>query len=112
MTTVTTSELTTRISFFRSAPTRDAFSTVKSEPMLLGKRWSKRSDVSDAERVSAGAQGVKLTARFGVRHDSLTETITNADLIECDGVRYEITGRKEWRGRRVGIEFSTAAAQT
>jgi len=104
-------ELDTRVTFYRAAPKRDAFSTVRSDPVLIDKRWAKRNDVSDGERVSAAAQGVKLTTRFGVRHDSLTETITNADLIECDGVRYEITGRKEWRGRRVGIEFSTVTLQ-
>lgn len=109
---ITAGELNTPISFLRAAPARDAFSKVRSAPVLLGNRWSKRSDVSDGERVSAAAQGVKLTARFGVRHDSLTETVTNADLIECDGVQYEITGRKEWQGRRVGIEFSAAIVQT
>jgi len=109
--TITAGELDTPILFLRPVATRDAFSAVKKPPVVIGETWSKRSDVSDAERVSAAAQGVKLTTRFGVRHDSLTETIMNTDLIECDGVRYEITGRKEWRGRRVGIEFSTVAVQ-
>ena len=109
---ITSGELDTPINFLRGAASRDAFSAVRTAPVVIGDTWSKRNDVSDGERVSAAAQGVKLTTRFGVRHDSLTETITNADLIECDGVRYEITGRKEWRGRRVGIEFSTAAVQT
>lgn len=102
-------ELETRISFVRRAVVDDGLSKVPGPPEELGRRWSKQQPVSDAEQVRAAAQGRNLTARFGVRFDSVTSSVTTADQIVCDGAAYEITGIKEWRGRRVGIEFTAVA---
>lgn len=107
--TITASELDTPIAFLRRDLVDDGISKVRGEPYELAQVWSNRHDVGDAEQVRAAAQGRNLTTRFGVRFDSLTSSITTADQIVCDGATYEITGIKEWRGRRVGIEFTAVA---
>lgn len=106
---ITAGELDTPIVFLRRDVIDDGISKVRGEPYKLDQVWSNRHDVGDAEQVRAAAQGRNLTARFGVRFDSLTSSITTADQIVSDGATYEITGIKEWRGRRVGIEFTAVA---
>lgn len=107
--TITASELDTPIAFLRRDFVDDGISKVRGEPYELAQVWSNRHDVGDAEQVRAAAQGRNLTTRFGVRFDSVTSSITTADQITCDDATYEITGIKEWRGRRVGIEFTAVA---
>lgn len=99
-------ELAWRIAIMRRAASDDGMSSAPGEPMEVGRRWARKDDVSDAERVRAAAQQVAITTRFLVRFDSLTATIGPDDQIVCDGMTYEVTGTKEARGRRVGIEIT------
>ncbi len=97
------------MSLFRAARTDDGFSSDAGTPVEIGKRWAKKTDVSDGERLAAAAHQQTVTARFLVRYDELTATLHADDQIDCEGLRYEITGTKEARGRRVGIEITAAA---
>lgn len=109
MTGIDPGELEWLVTFYRGAPNDDGFSSDPGDPVAIGDRWAKKSDASDGERVAAAAQQQSITTRFLVYHDDLTSTLLSDDLIECEGVRYEITGTKEARGRRVGIEITAAA---
>jgi len=102
-------ELDRRVTFYRRARTDDGFSAGVGSAGEIGKRWAKKTDVSDVERVAAAAHQQSITTRFLVRHDALTATLLADDQIECEGLRYEITGTKEARGRRVGVEITAAA---
>lgn len=73
------------------------------------KRWAKRTDVSDAERVRASQQGRDLTARFLVRSDTFTRTIDETFRLSSEGTTFEIVSAKEWGGRRNGVEISALA---
>ena len=102
-------ELDRRITIFRSEATDDGTATVEGAPAVIGRRWAKKTDVSDGERVRAGQQGQALTTRFLVRSDALTRTITGKDTLECRGVRYSVTGTKESGEREDGIEITAAS---
>jgi head-tail adaptor len=102
-------ELDRRVTVLRSEIIDDGFSATSGEPTPVGRRWAKKTDVSDGEKVAAAAQGRTLTSRFLVRWDSLTAAITGDYHLECEGVVYEVTGTKEARGRRVGIEITAKA---
>ena len=67
-------------------------------------------DVSDGERMRAGQFGQGLSSRFLVRSDSLTRTLSGADIIECAGRRYAVSGVKESGEREDGIEITTSTA--
>lgn len=110
MTGLAAGELDRRITILRGGTTDDGLSVVPAEPVPDIKRWAKKTDVSDGERVRAGQQGLEMTSRFVVRSDSLTRTLTSRDTLICGDVSYAITGIKECRGRNVGIEI-TALAQ-
>lgn len=103
-------ELDRRISVRRSTLVDDGISRRQGAPVEFVKRWAKKSDVSDGERAKAGATAQQLTTRFLVRYDAKTATITGKDIVVCEGLAYEVTGTKEARGTRVGIEI-TAIAQ-
>jgi SPP1 family predicted phage head-tail adaptor len=107
--TIAAGELDRRITIYRSPVSDDGFSAVASDPVSIGTRWAKKTDVSDGERIAAAAQQQSVTTRFLVRYDDVTSTLASTDQIDCDGLRYEITGTKEARGRRVGVEISAAA---
>lgn len=74
----------------------------------LGKRWALKEDVSDGEKVRAAQVGASVSARFRVRYDSVTSTLTAADRVVCEGVEYQISGTKEGDGRRREIEITAA----
>ena len=63
----------------------------------IGDRWAAREDVSDAEMIAAGELGASLGARFTVRRDELTETITPADRLTHDGAVWNIKAVREKR---------------
>ncbi|WP_404713192.1 head-tail adaptor protein [Sphingomonas sp. MMS24-J13] len=101
-------EMDRRLYFFRSTSVDDGTATVPGTPKLIGKRWAKRTEVSDGERVRAAEQSQELSARFGVRSDALTRTITGKDLFTegKGGSVFEVTGTKEWLGKLNGIEIT------
>ena len=66
----------------------------------LATRWARREDVSDSELVAAGELGASLGARFVVRKDSVTETLTPADRLTHDGATWNIKAVREPRDDR------------
>lgn len=102
-------ELDRRITIMRVGSKDDGLATVADAPIPELRRWAKKTEVSDAERVRASQQGIEVTSRFLVRSDSLTRTMTSQDVVVCDDVEYAIVGIKEARGRRIGIEITAVA---
>lgn len=98
-----------RIRVMRSLKMDDGLSAVPGEPVEIARRWAKKTDISDAERVAAASQGMTITSRFLMRWDSLTSTIGGADQLVCEGVTYEVVGAKEAMGRRVAVEVTAKA---
>lgn len=104
-------ELNRRIVIMRAEPRDDGTATVPGELHAIGRRWAKKHDVSDGERLRAGQQAQDLATRFTVVSDSLTRTITGKDVIMLEGVAYQVVATKEGRGRRhnEGIEITCAS---
>ena len=103
-------DLDRRVQFRRATMTDDGFtSQVETWADLGGVVWAKKADLSDGERARAGEVAAHVTTRFTVRWSSFTAAITPKDRLVCEGVTYEITGRKEGAGRRQWIEFTCAA---
>jgi len=87
----------------------DGTATVQGPLVEIGKRWAKKADVSDGEKLKAGENGQELTTRWTVRSDALTRTITGSFVIKHKGIAYAVTGTKEGRERGDVIEITTAA---
>lgn len=103
-------ELDRRVTLMRAAPDDDGLATVNGAFAPLGKRWAGKTDISDGERIRAAQNGQDITARFLLRWDSVTATLTAKDrLMDRDDRVYEIVNVKEVRGRRVGIEVTAVA---
>ncbi|KQN37177.1 phage head-tail adapter protein [Sphingomonas sp. Leaf407] len=105
-----TAALDRRIVILRPSLVDDGTATIAGPPAEVGKRWAKKTDVSDGERMRAAQEGQTLTTRFLVRADALTKTIDGTYALTCAGVTYQVTGTKEWGGRNIGVEI-TATAQ-
>lgn len=101
-------ELDKRITIWRASIEDDGTATVEGPPAKIGKRWAKKTDISDAERMAAGENASSVTTRFLVMSDSLTRTITAKDDLRHKGRSYEITGIKESGEREDGIEITTS----
>jgi len=99
-----------RVSIQRADTIDDGTATVPGPMAEVGKRWAKKTDISDGERIRAASNGQELTTRFLVRWDSLTRQINGGYELVCEDMRYAVIGAKEWGGRRAGIEI-TANAQ-
>ena len=98
-----------RVSILRAGSIDDGTASIDGPYVEIGRRWAKKTDVSDGERVRAAAQSQEITSRFLVRSDALTRTITGKDRLQCRGVSYEVTGTKETDDRDDGIEITTVA---
>lgn len=98
-----------RVSIWRSERIDDGTATVDGPPAQVGKRWAKKADISDGERMRAGENAQDLTTRWTLRSDSLTRTIAGGDVLRHKGVDYEVKGTKERREREDEIEITTAA---
>ena len=68
-----------------------------------------KKDLTDGERWRAGEVAAHVTTRFVVRYSPFTLDITPRDRLVCEGVTYNITGKKELAGRRQGFELTCAA---
>jgi head-tail adaptor len=106
MTALLKGELNRRVRVLRAEQIDDGMASVPGPHAEIGKRWAKKTDVSDAERVRASQAGMTVTTRFLVRSDALTRSIGGSDRLECEGTTYEVTGAKEWGGRNVGVEIT------
>jgi SPP1 family predicted phage head-tail adaptor len=102
-------ELDRRIAIWRAAMVDDGTATDLGVPTQIGKRWAKKTDISDAERVRASEQGQAITTRFLVRADPLTRTITGKDTIRHKRREYEVVGAKDSDEREDGIEITVTA---
>lgn len=98
-----------RISIWRAGMVDDGTATVQGEPVEIGKRWARKQDVSDGERLKAGENGQELTTRFTVRSSDLTRSIIGGDVIKHKGIIYAVVGTKERSERDDVIEITTAA---
>lgn len=68
--------------------------------------WAQRRDVSDVERYTANHLTSAIMARFTIRHNAISVTITTMDRIQHEGI-WEIKGVKETRqGRNQYIEIT------
>lgn len=106
-------EFDRRITIWRAGLIDDGTATVQGPPVEIGKRWAKKADISDGERfgekIQAGQNSQNLTTRWTVRSDTLTRSITGADIIKHRGITYAVTGTKERFEREDVIEITTAA---
>lgn len=98
-----------RISIWRSELVDDGTATVQGPPAEIGKRWAKKADISDGERMRGGENAQDLTTRWTVRSDSLTRTIAGGDVLQHKGIAYEVKGTKERAEREDEIEITTSA---
>ena len=57
--------------------------------------WSRKVDVSSRERLQASEVAASVTARFLVRYNSETLSITPKDCLVYKNVRYNIVGIRE-----------------
>ena len=63
----------------------------------LAERRAAREDVSDGELIAAGELGAYLGARFTVRRDPVTATLTPQDRLRHDGALWNIQAVREKR---------------
>ncbi|MCT4610973.1 MAG: head-tail adaptor protein [Pelagimonas sp.] len=68
--------------------------------------FAQRRDVSDGERLSAGAWGNSLVTRFVIRATAFGRSIVRMDRINHEGATYEIDGIKEVPGVRGFLEIT------
>ena len=73
--------------------------------------FARRRDVSDAERMSAGALDNNLVTRFVVRSTAFSRGIKRTDMIEHEGVPYGIDGIKEIPDRRGFLEITAITSE-
>jgi head-tail adaptor len=109
MARLTAGELDRRIILLRGVPADDGFTTTPGAPAQIGRRWAKKVDISDGERIRASQNGQDVTTRFVVRSDALTRTIVGADSISCRGRTYAVIGAKESVDRDDAIEITAVA---
>jgi head-tail adaptor len=102
-------DLDRRISIYKVTQKDDGTARVADDPLLVARRWAKKIDVSDAERVRAAQQGDEVISRFLVRSDSITRLLNASYEIDYRDVRYVITGIKESGERSDGLEISVTS---
>lgn len=105
---ISAGELDRRILIFRADDVDNGTATVAGDPVFLGKRWAKKTDIRDGERLAAGENGADLASRFLVRSDSLTRTLGGKELIQYKDRFYHVVGVKESGDREDGIEITTS----
>lgn len=74
----------------------------------LGAVWASRADVSDSEKIAAGAVQGTVRSRFIVRSSTITRQVKPKDRLTEGGLTFEIVGVKEL-GRRDYIEITADA---
>ena len=101
-------KLDRRVQFRRFTDGDDGFQTTKVWENHGSPVSAHKQDVSDGERMRAGAVSATLTARFEVRSSIFTRALTAKDALIYNGVTREIFGIKEI-GRNNRLEISTGA---
>lgn len=101
-------KLDRRVQFRRKSLTNDGFGFAEAWANHGAAVPASKKDISDGERWRAGEVQAHVTTRFVVRWSAFAAAITPADRLVCEGVEYEISGRKELDRRR-WIELTAAA---
>jgi hypothetical protein len=83
------------VQFLRGAVSDDGFSQVKTFAPHGGTLRARKIEASDAERWRAAQVQATISARFVVRRSGFTADLSVQDRLICEGVEYEITGRRE-----------------
>lgn len=73
--------------------------------------FARRRDVSDAERMQAGAWDNLLVVRFVVRATVFARDIRRTDRLEHEGVTYRIDGIKEVPPGRAFLEITAITGE-
>ncbi|WP_024310374.1 head-tail adaptor protein [Sphingomonas melonis] len=102
-------ELDRRITICRAEMIDDGTASVEGPAAPIGKRWAKKTDIRDGEKMAAGENATDLASRFLVRSDSLTRTIGGKDVIQYKGRSFFVVGVKESGDREDGIEITTSS---
>lgn len=74
--------------------------------------FAQRRDVSDAERMRAGAWDNLLVVRFSVRASTFAQGIRRSDRLVHEGVTYQIDGIKEAPSDRSFLEITAKTEET
>jgi len=94
-----------RVKILREGPASDDGYTTTHEWIEVGTRWAAFLPQAGREAIeAAGKDGVEAV-RFHLRHDSLTASITELDVIEFETRRYAIVAPPIEIGRREGLEL-------
>ena len=101
-------KLNRRIQLRRATLVDDGFQNVEQFVDHGDLIWASKTDVSDGERIHAGAVSASLTARFVVRSSAFTRDLTAKDALTYNGVTYAIFGIKEI-GRNDRLEITAGA---
>jgi SPP1 family predicted phage head-tail adaptor len=99
------------VDIMRASVSDDGISRNLGAYAKIAERRARKLDISDGERLRVGQQAQDLTARFLMRWDAVTTTITARDRLVCEGRTYDVVGAKEWGDRRRRYIEITAAAR-
>lgn len=94
------------VEFLRRADIDDGLQKIPGPAVSLGCAWASRRDISDGEKYKAGELAADLSARFVVRYNAFTASITPKDMIDHNG-ELQIVGIKTLSEGNL-IEFTTA----
>lgn len=104
--------LTRRIQIQRATTTPDGYGGFDYEWNDYGPAiFARRRDVSDAERLSAGAWDNKLVTRFVIRATAFGRGIKRTDRLTHEGVTFEIDGIKEVPDSRAFLEITAETSE-
>ncbi|MCE8548306.1 phage head closure protein [Ruegeria pomeroyi] len=99
--------LNRRIQILRQSTTPDGYGGSEvTWDNLGGPLYAARRDVSDSERLRAGAWDNKLVTRFTIRASAFSRGIRRTDKIVHEGTTYEISGIKEVQANRAFLELT------
>ncbi|MCG7623013.1 head-tail adaptor protein [Epibacterium sp. Ofav1-8] len=105
--------LNRRIQVQRVTKTPDGYGGFNSEWNDHGPAiFARRRDVSDVERLSAGAWNNKLVTRFIIRATAFGKGIRRTDRLVHEGFTYEISGIKEVPDTRAFLEITAETEET
>lgn len=102
-------ELDRKVAILRSAEIDDGTAKVMGAPEVVARRWAKKIDIGDAERLAAAENGTTLASRFLVRADDLTRSIGGKYVLELRGRQFDVVGIKESTRYEDVIEITTAS---
>ena len=106
---MTAGNLDRRIQFQRGYEADDGYGVKTTFSDHGAMQWASKRDVSDGERAAAGWIEATVVSRFVLRWSTFTADIDPRDRLTCEGLAYEIIGRKEAEGRHRWVEITAKA---